>query len=295
MVAPASSQALQSSRLTDLQIVGCANLVIIGTVTSVSEIPDAPDATNGQAVIAIEKILQGTAATTVTMRYPLPPKSPSAGIATEHSGITLQPGDRKCFILQEGQDAYTPVAADQGVRSADQAPWLAESLRLIQLKVSFTNPLGPIYIGQTVPMTIHVTNTGTSPMYIDSVTITGQFSSDIMGSTLPMREKQQEQEQLAKAHPEPLEIVGGATIEKTFLLTTVEPGGWQIYGAESYIITPVAVRVMVSVRSQKAPFNDALSVARAALAVDRNRFMLQKGYTACSPWMHTTFGYTASQ
>jgi len=275
---PVQSENIQNSSAA--QIVALSDLIITGTVNSLSEFTDLYGMRQGLAIVTTDKVLKGPTTKEAQVCYPV-----SQNPSSERPQVPILQLHKKYLLaLQRGQYGYHPVQGTQGIRSPltdlGQFTQLASS---IPLQVSFVMPSTPCYINQDTDLTVSMSSHVTADMAIQSVSIEGFFLSPKMGHTPPQT--------LVPIVDDKGKIVNGpdgyftgpkvlkANEDVSFSLKihNARPGEWQVIQPNTYICTPVAVRLIVTV--QPIPTDPAKPVTPILVA---------------SPWNTVLYGYRQS-
>ena len=261
------------------ELLGSADLVIVGTPLSDTRLPNVPDWQAMQAVVRVDRVLKGTATGNITVRHAAVPIMPPGMMITDHGGFTLELNKPVLLFLAHAQGGYTIVGGGQGRRPAEDADVITQALKEFPYSVTLQEPVGPLYFNRAVAMTMTVTNNSALPVQVVTSSLEGYFYSSYAGASLTF---QLIPPALAAA-PAVWNTAGRAnptTIEpgKSFAITgayaAIEPENWRLLSPDTYFITPAAVRASVFVLPMKpnAPNNAG-------------------GFRMASPWINTWVGF----
>lgn len=237
------------------QQVALSDLIVVGTIDSVKELPGVSNGLAGQAIVTVERVIKGDPTVKqVTVRYLLPPKLPPGVIVMDHGGMVLNAGFRQLFVLQRTQGGYTPVAGQQGIHSITDVDTLTALVKDATLTITIDTPIGPFYFGQTTPVKITVSNSGKTDVSIDQISLEGFFVSERLGSTVPLVEVRPaipavlnatDATPLTNTIPNKPVVAAGGKYQRTINITCSVPTGWQLLGPDTYIQTPALIRAQV--------------------------------------------------
>lgn len=247
------SASAQMLRVTDNDLLGTADLIIVGTIKSVTTLPYVPYWQAGQAIVTVEKVLKGAKVVEVTVRYPLPPTPPPGMVIMDGGGMSLKAGQQQLFFLQRGQEGYQIIGQYQGMRPAADAEKYSEAIRAYPLNIALVGPLGPLYFGVKQTVKVKVTNSGFESIQIDAANLEGFFISSRMGSNLSYNILRQAGGPLAGddkllGTPLPQTVQAGKSLEVLFTISCEAPQDWRLLSPDTYVQTPAAVRVKLFVQ-----------------------------------------------
>jgi len=260
------------------ELLGTSDVIVVGTVMLDTRLSEVPAYQAGQATVRVDRVLKGTATGNIAVRHAVPPVLPPGMIIADHGGFTLEPQSQYLFYLVRGQGGYTLVGGLQGRKPAAEADNVAQALKEIPLTVTLKEPLGPCYFGKPFEVTITVTNHGAQSVQLFERTLEGFFYSARAGTQLDLH-----------TVPTPAATSGGVrsgAIQQNLLeaghsqtmalqLALTQPESWKLLDADTYFLTPVAIRARIFV-----------------LPVDPNNpNNTQGGYHLTSTWVDTLAGY----
>ena len=178
----ALAASAQMIRVTDPELVGTADLIIIGTVKSTTTLPNEPSWQGGQAIITVDQVLWGANLKQVTVRYPMRPTLPPGVMMTDFGGITLTVGQQQLFFLQRAQGGYALIGGGQGMKPVTDADKFKDLIAKNPLTVTLEGTVGPCYFGQTVEVKMNFSNAGKETLQINQPMLEGFYYSERLGN-----------------------------------------------------------------------------------------------------------------
>ncbi len=256
------SASAQMVQVSDNELIGTADLILIGTVKSVATVPNVPYWQAGQAMLTVEKILspvpaqQGAKLDTLTLRYPLPPIAPPGMIIIDGGGMSLHAGQQQLFFLQRDQAGWTIVGGSEGKRNVADADKFAEKIKAYSLSVALVGPSGPFYFGKNVAVKMRVTNSGDEPIQIAAANLEGFYCSARIGANVPFSNAQQQLLRPAVKNelsglfaPLPPQVVKAhETLDMSVMIVCAAPTDWGLLSPDTYVQTAVTLRARICVQ-----------------------------------------------
>ena len=173
--------------VSDQELVATSDLIIVGTVTTVTTLPDLPYWQAGKMTLRIEKVLKGAVkGEQVTVRFPTVPKMPAGMVIMDHGGMVFNEGQQQLFFLVRSQGGYDIVGNSQGVRKADEVTKFTGMVASIPIDIAIAESFGTFIIGQISSCNIKITNNSKETIIIANTYPEGFFLSERMGNTLPL-------------------------------------------------------------------------------------------------------------
>ena len=256
------------------ELLGTSDLIVVGTVLADTRLPDTPASFAGQATVRVDRVLKGTAIGKITVRHAAIPVLPPGMIIMDHGGFSLAPQQQYLFYLTRTQGGYTLVGGLQGRRPATDADTVAQALKEIPVTVTLNGPIGPCYFGKPVQITLMVTNRGALPVRIYDRALEGFYYTTHVGTQVEFRTVPNPS--AAAPSGETAQPILEPAKSKTFSvsLAVVQPESWKKSDADSYFLTPAAVRARVFILPVK-PNNPTSNMG---------------GYNIASNWVNTLIG-----
>lgn len=295
--------------VSDQELVATSDLIVIGTIGKVYQIPDLPSWNAGRAEMKVEKVLKGSPTGELMMIFPTVPVMPPGVIITDHGGMSFTNGQRQLFFLQRAQGGYAIVGNYQGVRQVDEVEKFAGLFNGQPVTLQVTEVSGPFIIGQKTVLTLLVTNNSkTDVVRILNSSPEAFFISERMGSYVslvivqpvdfllpkidrvvePIKQLNLEAGGGAAFAPigtaplPPPELKPGESKTITLNLKAEMPQGWQLF-AGTYVQTPICFRIKSFI--QKVIAQDA--------PVDAVQF--NPGFQIASQWNQAMLGFAAPE
>lgn len=244
----------------DEQMIGNTDLVVVGTITEVLEVPGtmgiqgeknfgnirSHNAIMKQISFSVEELLKGMDKTQkITVSIP---------VQTNQKIDWPIVGETKIFYLQKSQDGYAVVYGLQSIQALEkieEADTLIKSVPLILTLNSIKNPL---FIGKTTPITVTVTNLTDTPLTLRNFNLSGFFHAKRMESAISFSTTlydRQNMDTLA-AIPQQITLDAKSTKEISLYVTTHLPQSMALLGPDSYMITIAALCGKVSYSTDNA-------------------------------------------
>lgn len=274
-------------QVTDSELLGKSDLIIVGTIGDTKVLPDEPSWSGGVAVIRVDQVLKGAndlLGKTVTVRYPIPPTMPPGTIILDHGGMVLPANEQKLFFLQRAQGGYAITGGQQGMRTVNDAERFRTLLPDVPVTLTMKPSQPAFYFKQAVPVTIIVENTGTTPIQLYQINLEGFFYSGQMESSLAFTLVN---DAIKERGPMPLDLPAealqpdqmivnpGKTATLGFRYTLARPASWKVFTPDTYFQAPMAIRATVFL--QPKPEVGAPQPV---------------GYRIASPWVSSMTGFT---
>ena len=196
-------------------LVGTADLIVVGGAGERSIVPGVPDWLAGQVTLRVDKTLKGTAPATVTVRYP---KWLDDGLTK-----TLHPEGRQLFFLQRGQGGYAFVEGMDGIRAADDADQYQKIADTFPVTVTLAG-LPPVFnFGTAQPVTVKIANKGKDPVQLLFVALEGYYYGTRLDKRMSFK-TDQAPDTIARPTIEP-----GGEITATVTVACNVPDAWQVF------------------------------------------------------------------
>jgi hypothetical protein len=242
------SSSAQMARVSDPELIGTADLIMTGTVKSVSALPNRPSWQTGQAIITIDTVLRGPKLDQVTVSYPVRPTLPPGERLTDAGGVRLTEGQQQLFFLQRAQGGYTIIGGAQGMRPVMDADTYFPKIQQYPLTVEMK--AGPCcYFGKTFAVAGVITNTGQEPIKLQSVALDGFYYSARMGNTItfevPMREASDASPMPITGYPP---VTTGKSCKFFAPFRCDQPEDWRLLSPDTYVQTAAVLRLRVFVQ-----------------------------------------------
>lgn len=245
----------QMIKVSDNDLLGTADLIIIGTVNSTSTLQNVPYWRAGRAIITVDKVLRGANIDAVTVSYAITPTLPAGVAMSDAGGMSLTVGQQQLFFLDRTQGGYAIVGGAQGMRPVTDADNYAAQITDYPMHVALEGPIGPLNFDKNVAVKIKITNSGDMPIQIDAADLEGFFYSARMGYTVPVHTIPQlprpgevnERTPLISPYL-PQVVDAGKTLELSAIVSCIVPAEWRLLSADTYVQTPTAVRANLSVQ-----------------------------------------------
>jgi len=270
--------------ISDGELVATSDLIVVGTVTDDSRLPDVPDWTAGQAVIHVDRVIKGSQSLTnanITVRHAVVPITPPGMVIMDHGGIALKPQQQQLFFLQHAQGGYSITGGQQGMKAVGDADRYTMLAKEIPETVELIAPIGPFYFDQPTQVTLKIRNDGKMPVHYLNPNLEGYFFASRMDTFINFRP-------VVNAAPLVVDtskqtdstiIAPGAQATVTLKLSSPRPASWQLFTPDTYLLTPVNVRARIFIQ----PEIDPASTSRA------------QGYNITSSWVRTLAGFPPPQ
>lgn len=294
--------------VSEPELVATSDLIVIGTIGKVWQIPDVPSWNAGRAEMKVEKVLKGSPMEELLMTFPTVPVMPPGMIIMDHGGMSFTAGQRQLFFLQRSQSGYTIVGNYQGVKQVTEADKFGKLLQSQPLTIQIKEISGAFIIGQKTSITLLFTNNSkTDILRVYSSNPEAYFLSDRMGSYVSLSVVQPIDFLQPKGGVEPImpldaaagnekkmiAPIGGAALpppelqpgeskEIKLTLKAEMPQGWQIF-AGTYIQTPINFRIKSFI--QKVVVQDA----------GGNEAQFDRGFQFASPWNTAMLGFAVPE
>lgn len=231
----------QTRAITDLERIGCADVIVIGTIEEIldqtkSNTSNVVFKATDVAVIHVEKTLKGKVGERIDVTN-LPIASPG------NVGM-LQPGRRMLFFVQQLRDRFMLPYGAPCLRPVQEKDAIDALIQQFPLSVRLTSPNGPCYFGRPVPLIVQISNTGTTPVGITTITLQGFYYSPLMELTLGGGYPED------SPHADPANntiIEPGKTYTVTLKYQLTQPKSWKDYVPESYLLTRAAIRIRATI------------------------------------------------
>ena len=264
-------------QVTPNAIIGQADAVVLGTVTEVAMPNDppagaAPPFTPGamlskagwglniaRVTLHVDKPLLGkpAAGDTITLSFQCFPVYERVGDQTvfKHWSPDMQVKQQAIFALRRDQAGYTPVLGDASIQpAADVAKWEA-AIAAMPVQVGMPQIAGALLFGKPVKMTVVVKNQSEQPLQLATFGFSGHYISKKLDNAVQIFPTTAPDGAPADTLP-----TFGALITLppksdktfTFYVNANPPLAWAMFDADSYLLTPVAFRAVVSVRREEA-------------------------------------------
>lgn len=254
---------------------GQADTVVLATITDVQLPPvpqgdanmptSAPGYGAGRGGVApatvtlrIDKTLAGkfTAGDTVTIPLAMFPSYAIENGKTVMKGWTpiLPVKEQRLLALQRGRDAYTLPQGAQSVQTADRLPAWEAALAALPLKVSAPRVNGIAVFDQPTPVSVTIKNLTDKPQSLAMVMLNGYYLGKKMDSYVqvtPIPAPDGAKADTLPTYQQPLTLAPGEEKTLSFYLVVRKPQAWQLFDADSCLLTPAALR------AQLAVFNEA--------------------------------------
>jgi hypothetical protein len=140
---------------TDANLVGVADLIVVGTVSRVQVSATWPQWFEGTATLKRPKVLKGAATGDIAFVYPT---------ARVSGGITLKRGTKGVFFLRWDGAGYRLIGGANGVKAIGMARAYADMVAAFPLAVAITSITPNLGNPTAGSVTISVTNTGKYPV-----------------------------------------------------------------------------------------------------------------------------------
>jgi hypothetical protein len=218
IVATASGQV---RRLSESDLVGLSDLVILGTLDSL----ERPGEVSGVAAISVQKTLKGKPVTSVRV----------SNLAWMVAGNVekLRLHQTMIFFLQRIQgDKYAVTIDALGVRPSENEEKITAAITSFPIEITIMRPTGPFIIGQSTPVTIKMKNIGTAPIGFTAVELRGFYASPEMGNGISAIIAYPDP---PSEHTDPEEVTPlkpGEEYEVTLPFTCRRPAAWKDDAAE---------------------------------------------------------------
>lgn len=291
--------------VSDPELVATSDLIVIGTIGKVWQIPDVPSWNAGRAEMQVEKVLKGAPVKALLMTFPTVPVMQPGVMIVDHGGMSFTTGQKQLFFLQRAQGGYTIVGNYQGVKQVTEADKFTGLLVSQPVTMKITALSGPFIIGQQTTVSLLFTNNSkTDTVRIINSTPEAFFISDRMGSYVSLTVVRPEDGLLGGKGTgksmdniqvdlgnvvaiapigivpmPPPELKPGESKEIKLNLKAEMPQGWQLF-AGTYIQTPINFRIKSFVQK----------VVKDA-GVDETQF--DRGIQFASPWSLGMLGFAA--
>ncbi len=253
------SLSAQMVRVTDPQLVGTADLIVIGTVKSLTTLPNVPSWQAGQATVALDKVLRGVDSKQVVVRYSVRPSLPPGVMISDAGWMNLTVGQQQLFFLQRAQGGFSIIGGMQGMHPITDADKFAVLIANNPVTVKFNAPVGPFYFDQPVQVKMTVTNVGRNTLQMIPPMLEGFFLSERMGNLLTLSSVQDDikpihargvimdnsnQDELTPlSRNEPLVLEAGKVLELTAKFRCAAPQNWLLLSPDTYVQTAAAVQI----------------------------------------------------
>lgn len=254
-------------------IIGIRDLIVVGTVVSVKENSVSPlqplsanimdNLIKGVAVLRVHEVIRGKyTAKEISVSYHIVPPWIAPGASQTRPRVEQQ----ELFLLQRTADGYR-LHIETGMRPLADRAAVIQVIKAIPLEVTIVTPLKPCYFGRQSEIQVQVRNLTDRVVKYDSPQLAGVFyytrGMSTPGMPLPPM-------------PAKMEIAarGVETIAIPFICQ--EPAEMAIFGAESYLLTPISISVSIVVFLSEAEKGELFDL------------ILQ---TVKSPWENLYVGY----
>ena len=268
---PASAMMVAVS---EPELVATSDLIVLGTISAVSQIPDVPNWYAGRATIQLERVLKGAAPESVDIVFPTVPVMPPGTVIVDHGGMSFTVGQQQIFFLQRAQQGYGIVGNYQGVRKPDEAQHFTSLIKEQVVVANIEGSPGPFLLGQqsvatftlkNISLTKNVRVTYTYPeafflsermgSYVSITVVPENDGRPFLppGAVIPIEGVGQNMEGNAVGkvqvnaigrinQPVVQEIKPGTSLTVKMKLRPEMPQGWQFF-AGTFIQTPIVIRM----------------------------------------------------
>lgn len=173
--------------VSDQELVATSDLIVVGTVTAVTTLPDLPSWQAGKMTVRAEKMIKGAVkGEQITVRFPTVPKMPAGMIIMDHGGMVFNEGQQQLFFLVRNQGGYDIIGNSQGVRKPDEAAKFSAMVASIPIGISIAESFGTFIIGQISTCSVKITNNSKESITIPYTFAEGFFLSERMGNALQL-------------------------------------------------------------------------------------------------------------
>lgn len=269
---PALADAAMPPPLT---MIGLADLIVVGTITEVHVVPDAPEQTTEQATATVARVLKGTVNTAVTFRY-LSRRAPVNGMLIEDDFAVTLPPHMSCLLyLKRTHAGYTLVSRGAGVRPATDTDAVAQQIAAFPVSLTAETPIPPLYFGEPRIVRVKLKNLTNGVIQVrDEIQAESFFFSPRMTSPMQFDVLPPPARELAPLPPP--DIQPGEERVIPMMLISHAPASWAIFTPDTYLQTPAAVRILLTVDLAPGP---------------RDATPRYPEFTVATPWMTTMTGY----
>jgi hypothetical protein len=221
-------------------LVGTADLIVVGGVGERTLVPGVPEWLAGQATLRVDKTLKGVAGETVTVRYPK--------WLDESLARVMRPELRQLFFLQRSQGGYTLVEGMDGVRALDDMDRFQRTVETFPVTVSLAAMPPVVHFGVVQPVSVKITNPGKEPVQLLFVALEGYYYGTRLDKRMSFKT-----DQAADTLARPT-IEAGGSLTVTVNAACNVPDAWQVFSPDTYLQTVAAVRatVLVNTLTKKA-------------------------------------------
>lgn len=164
----------------------------------------------------------------------------------------LQPKDQRLLALQRGRDGYSFPQGEQSVQPADNLPAWENALATLPVKVSL-QAKGILAFDQPAPVTVTLKNQTDKLQPVANIAFSGYYVGKKMDAYIQFFPAAPPADVKADALPnfqQPLLLAPNEEKTLTLYVIVHKPQAWQLFDADSCLITPAAMRALVMVLNE---------------------------------------------